>query len=258
MRLTPGLVWRLTTSPLRPLPDFLIIGAARAGTTSLYEYLQASPGFAPARRKETHFFDTLYNWGPLVYRHFFPLSARRSGIKTADGTPAPLYYPELPPRIVDMLPEALFIALLRDPVERAYSHHQLNYRRGYETLGFEDALAAEESRLASGESLSVRQHCYFNRGLYAEQLQRWYRHVEPSRIMVLPSERLFTEPHKTVEAVCDWLGIPDPIGLNPTIYNAVPAAPMQSATRQRLAELYAPYNAALFELLGEKFAWTEP
>src|SRR5439155_3447898 len=144
------------TSAIRMLPDYLIIGAQRAGTTSLYLYLTQHPCVAPVViGKGVHYFDVDFAKGPGWYRGHFPVAARRylsrvgrdRPLITGEGSPYYLFHPLVPERVAALLPEARLIALLRDPVERAYSHYQHFVERGIETLTFEQALEAEPERL---------------------------------------------------------------------------------------------------------------
>ncbi|HEV2894458.1 MAG TPA: sulfotransferase, partial [Actinomycetota bacterium] len=145
------------TAGLRLLPDYLIIGAQRAGTTSLHRYLIQHPGVRTTlRTKGVHFFDTAYGRGMSWYASRFPTKltawyvARRHGVelRTGEASPYYLFHPHVPARVAEHLPQVRLIALLRDPVGRAYSHYQHEVARGFETLSFEEAIEAEPARLA--------------------------------------------------------------------------------------------------------------
>ena len=151
---------RLVTVPttrLRGLPDFLIIGAQRCGTTSLYRYLCAHPSVQPAvLNKGIHYFDTNHEQGTAWYRSHFPSEPykaylrRRRGVErvlTGEGSPYYFFHPLAPGWIAEELPEARFVVMLRDPVGRAYSQYQHEVARGFEALAFEEALEEEEERL---------------------------------------------------------------------------------------------------------------
>ncbi len=146
------------TAGLRLLPDYLIIGAQRAGTTSLHRYLIQHPGVRTTlRTKGVHFFDTGYGRGMSWYASRFPTRltawyvARRHGVelRTGEASPYYLFHPHVPGRVAEHLPQVKLIALLRDPVGRAYSHYQHEVARGFETLSFEEAIEAEAARLAA-------------------------------------------------------------------------------------------------------------
>jgi hypothetical protein len=201
---------RLATAPLRTLPDFVIIGAQRAGTTSLYEFLVAHPDVRPAAKKEVHFFDRPPR-RLLHYRAAFPIGPRRDSRswRTGEATPSLLYQQSAPTRVAAALPDGRFVVLLRDPVDRAYSHWALEHSRGNELLDFEGAVAAEPARLASepetnpkgGLAVLHRRASYVRRGEYADQLLRWFDAVGRDRILVVQSERLYREPAATTAAL---------------------------------------------------------
>ena len=177
------------TSGLRLLPDFMVIGAQRAGTTSVYRYLAQHPDVAPVRLgKGVHYFDTDPDRSFSWYRGHFPLDpAKVPGHRpsvTGEGAPYYIFHPLALERMRKVLPDAKLIAILRDPVERAHSHWVHETARGFETLSFEDALLAEDDRLAGEEdrivaepgyySFEHQHHSYVARGQYAPQIERMW------------------------------------------------------------------------------------
>jgi hypothetical protein len=275
------LVRRATGRAARILPSFIVIGAQRAGTTSLFDYLCRHPDVAPPTPpkkevwwwKELHFFDYRFWRGLDWYRSCFPLAlsrtlARRRGhdLVTGEATPSYIVHPAVPERIASTLPDVRLIALLRDPIERAYSHHQLMVRTGREDLSFEDALAAEDERLA-GEvdrmladpryrSTEFRDHTYVMRGLYADQLERWFAHVPREQMLVIGAEDFLADPAGTYDKVLSFVGL-RPWQLQQfRPRNRASYAPIEPATRTRLEERFAEPNARLAELLARDFAWT--
>ncbi len=253
---------RQATAGFRPLPDFLIIGAQRSGTTSLYRWLTARPDVAPAWKKEVHFFDNHYDRGLRWYRAHFPL--RRAGRISGESTPYLLLHPLAPARAAHDLSETRFIALLRDPVERAISNHWLRRRRGAagdETL--EEALDREPERMAKetervlrGEvSLGHMAYSYMARGEYAPQLRRWFDAVGRDRVLVLESERLPRDP-RAAAAALDWLGLPDRGDPFPVTNQATREEGASPEVVARLRAHFEPHNRDLFELLGYEL-WTD-
>jgi hypothetical protein len=263
------------TARFRLLPDYLIIGAQRSGTTSLYKYLAQHPGVGAAfLGKGAHFFDTNYSGDLDLYRAHFPTGAykwyvkRRRGLElvTGEGSPYYLAHPHAPYRIAHMLPRAKLIALLRDPVERAFSHYQHELARGFEQLSFEEAIDREPDRLAgevekmradpSYNSFSYQHHTYVTRGLYAEQLQVWYSLFPKEQILVLRSEDLFADPDRTYRQVLEFLEVPPASLATYETFNPRHYGEMNEATRRRLVEYFAEPNTRLYELLGTDFGWT--
>jgi Sulfotransferase domain len=278
--------FRHATRTRRIVPSVLVIGAQRAGTTSLFEYLQAHPDFVRPRSadpsiywsKEIHFFDENFEKGVDWYRGFFALEAtrerrrRRGGdLVTGEATPYYLFHPAVPGRVAATLPDVRLIAILRDPVERAYSHYQLARAEGHERLSFEEAIEKEPKRLAgvddwlSSETARGRgghpnyhhhrRRAYVSRGLYAEQISRWLEHFPREQLLVLRADDLFGRTQETYADVLRFVGLRESTLTDVEPHNRQSYPPMNSETRQRLRELYAEPNAQLAELLGWPEAW---
>lgn len=281
--------FRIATGKARILPSFLVIGAQRGGTTSLFAYLRAHPEVAdPAggeprlgnTTKELHFFDSWYEEGLGWYRSFFPLAPARqlarlrgSTLVAGESTPYYLYHPLVPGRVATAIPEVKLIALLRDPIERAYSHYQLMRRIEREPLSFEEAIAAEDERLAKiGESFERahetdagreglfhhRHHSYLDRGLYAEQLERWYAHFPREQILVIRTEDMQADSAEIYGQVLDFLGLSPWSPGNFVRRNRAKYAPIDPELRRSLEERFVEPNGRLAELLGRDFGWASP
>ena len=137
--------------PLHVLPNFMIIGFPKCGTTSLYDYLTQHPQITPPLGKEIDFFDRLYERGVNWYRvrfpgkayNFFKHTASNKKIFTGEATPRYVFHPLALQRIKKLIPDSKFIILLRNPIDRAYSHYNMNFQNGYEYRTFEDAIEHE-------------------------------------------------------------------------------------------------------------------
>lgn len=260
------------SSPLRMSPDFLIVGAQRCGTTSLFKTLMQHPLVArPFLRKGVHFFDTNYGNGYAWYRGNFPIAAsslaRRIGRgrpRTGESSPYYMFHPLAAERIAAHLPGVRLIALLRDPVERAYSAHSHELARGFETESFEVALELEDARL-SGESERMRSepgyqshswqhHAYVLRGQYIDQLTALEPVVDSDRLLVVDSHDFFTAPDTVVPQVLAFLGLPD-APVNFARHNARKRAPMPDSLRRRLTDHFAPYDEKLTAWWGRTPSW---
>ncbi len=272
------------------LPSFLVIGAQRAGTTTLFDQLLRHPdlhgpvggrGELTWADKEIHFFDERFLLGATWYRSFFPLTLRRRRARARGGdvvageaTPYYIFHPLVPERVAVTIPDVRLIAILRDPVERAYSHYQLMRRSRREDLSFEDALEAEGDRLASEAELEAgttrfrigtgerrkhyhhRHHSYFARGLYADQLERWLAYFPREQLLVVTMEDLAARNAETLGHVLGFLGV-RPLELRgDTMANRASYEPLRAETRAELERRYAEPNTRLVELLGRDFEWT--
>jgi hypothetical protein len=228
------------------LPEFVIIGAQRCGTTSLYRYLAGHPSVRTASGKELQFLSLHHRRGLRWYRGHFP--ARPPGVRSFEASPYYLFDPEVPARAAALLPQARFIALLRDPVERAYSHYLHSRAYGVEPLSFADAIDAEPDRLAGAGHAARRRWSYLARGRYAEQLERWFAQVPRERLLVLRTERLSTDYPR----VLDFLGLeahtPELVRHTRRAEQDGPSQ-LTPELRARLRAEFAPHEAALAALL---------
>jgi Sulfotransferase domain len=257
---------RRRTARLRPLPDFLIIGGQRCGTTSLYHYLRAHPQVLPAVAKEVHFLSLHWTRGEGWYRAQFPLRARKNGRRanaplTFEATPYYLLHPLAASRAHELVPDVKLLVLLRDPVARAWSHYRHMVRLGLEHLSFQEAIEQEPVRLAGEverirsdaryDAVPYRRYSYLTRGAYAGQLQQWLEHFPPDRFLVLRSERLLADPARSYARVLAFLGLPawTPSSF-PIHTRRSPVPPVMPAdVRRRLEEHFAPATRQLEELL---------
>ena len=185
------------------LPTFLIVGAMRCGTSSLAHYLRGHPQVALAEQKEVHFFDAQFARGADWYRNQF--IGAGSALAVGEATPNYMFKPEVPARMAALVPDARLIAILRDPIDRAYSHFRHNVARGREPLTFDEALAAERER----QLPSRDRHDYLRRGHYLPQLQRLCEHYPRESLLVLLFEDLVADPRKVFGELCAFIEVDD-------------------------------------------------
>lgn len=223
--------------------------------------------------KEMSFFDNQFHRGLRWYRAHFPRDAEfgtdlesRTPKLTGESTAYYLFHPRAAARISQTIPDVKLVVLLRNPVDRAYSHYQLNLRRGNESLSFEDAIAVESERLA-GETEKLRsddryssfaheKYSYLGRGRYAEQLAVWRRYFGPEQLLVIESGQFFANTGAEFDRVQDFLGLP---GWQPAKFgNRFPGRyfdKMSRAMREQLTNYFAPHNERLYQMLGRRFDW---
>jgi hypothetical protein len=264
---------RRATATTRLLPDWLVIGAQKAGTTSLYYYLVEHPDIAPAFAEEVHFFDQHWADGLDWYRANFPLAVQRPlrklrglGCVVGEATPYYLFHPAVPERVRATVPDARLVVLLRNPIDRAYSQYQHGVRRGRETLSFEAAIDAERERLGDEESRlrrdpaavsAAHQHfSYIARGHYEEQLRAWHRHFPVEQIYVESAEAFQRETGRVFAEIVAFLGLRAWTPREFPRHNAWRYPPMAEATRTRLEAYFRPHNEKLYELLGRDLGWS--
>ena len=260
------------------LPSFIIIGAQKSGTTSLYNYMIEHPQILPSSMKELHFF----NWRSKPgrkgnkkvkwYLKQFPETADGKNILTGEATPDYLIDPYTPQRMFELWPNFKLIVLLRNPVDRAISHYYHNLaiskravNKKREPLSFKKAIEKEIERLKlekeklindqNYRSLNHRQYSYLERGIYVEQLEKWMSVFPREQFLILKSEEFFQHPNLIVNQVFDFLGLPNHQITNNRKYNQRSYQPIEPEIRTTLAKYFKPYNQRLEEFLGMKFDW---
>ena len=262
------------SSPLRMLPGFLIVGAQRCGTTSMYRALSEHPAVLKAvLHKGVHYFDMNYDAGPSWYRAHFPLkaSARRAARAAAgppltfESSPYYLFHPLAAQRIAADLPGVKLLVLVRDPVDRAYSAYAHELARGFETEPFERAIALEQDRLRGQAdritrdpgylSHSHQHHAYVTRGQYVEQLARLEQLFGRDRIHVVDSGDFFTKPEPVYDDVLDFLGLKQLGYPEFEQHNARPRTPISEPFQARLDAHFIPYDQQLTAWLPAPPSW---
>ena len=267
---------RLRQMQDRVLPDFVIIGAQKSGTSSLYRYLAQHPQVRESTVKEVHYFDggleegtDTYALGERWYRAHFPLAAEMApGQQAYEASPLYLLHPLAAERMARLVPGAKLVAILRDPTDRALSHYFHNVRKNAMRRCKEDldpaaAMAAEEGRLAAvlargdyGDE-AFRAYSYKARGRYLEQLERYWAHFPPEEPAGAPGGDLFEDPAGLMAGLCDFLGLdrqaggddfrPANVGTN--------REEVDPEVRAGLEAYFAPLNRELYAALGRDFGW---
>ena len=250
---------------LREGPDFIILGAQKAGTTSLFSWLGAHPRVRPPQRKEIHFFATHFVNGLPWYQAQFP--PPEPGTWTGEASPYTLYHPLAAERLAATYPHARLIVLLRNPIDRALSHYHHVCRSGMEHLDFATAISLEGLRLEGEEdklrrdaryvSLNHRRFSYLSRGLYARQLRHWLRFFPRTQLHLLLFEDLVRDPAAALQSVEDFVGLPR---WQPDAFPAENTGgrypPMPPPLRAALADFFREPNARIAEILGRDPGWS--
>jgi hypothetical protein len=258
----------------RLLPDYLIIGVAKGGTTTLAAWLNEHPFVAPAAQKEVHYFDYQYELGHDWYRSNFPTKRARDEFASRHGRPfltgeaSPSYISHLwaPARIAKTLPDVKLIVALRNPIDRAYSQFQMSRRAGEEPIeSFAEAVRAEEERLRPELERSAADSTYYSgrigawsylyRSRYAEQLERWFQLFPREQFLFVRTEDLAHRSREALGDVCRFLGIPEPEDAEYPSFHVGDYSPLPEQDRAVLADYFRPHNERLYELVGVDFGW---
>jgi len=258
-------VGRRMTAPLRCDPSFVVIGAMKGGTTSLYRYLSESPQITMAHVKEVNYFALYPDRSMAWYRSHFPLRITNRSKASGEASPYYLYHPYAAERLAQAYPDSKLMILLRDPTARAISHYVAMASADREPLQLLEAIEREMSGPGTPERV-IRQggpeleqsmhrvNSYVGRGFYAEQLDRWLEYFPRSAMFIRRSEDLFAEPRPFMHDVTRFLEVEDlPESVQFKIYNPgheLPASRKDedlSMAVKRLREIYHEPNIALFE-----------
>ena len=257
---------------IRTKPDFLIVGAQKSGTTSLYRYLSEHPSILPNKSwKEVHYYNNVDNYRKGIgwYLNHFPIKYKNKNKLTFEATPNYLYFPEIPERIYRDLGNIKIIAVLRNPAERAYSawHMYHSFKDNpeeslqllYDSRTFDQAI---DDELFSGSYPSNHPYHYIDRGKYVYQIDRYYKTFPEKNVLVLNFEDLKNNLGLLLDKICDFLRIgrfqdASEANIKGRQYN-VGTYERTALADNKIMELqkyFAPYNQKLFERIGEIYPW---
>jgi len=192
-----------------PRVDFIVIGAQKAGTTALFDFLSDDPALALSDVKEAHFFDDeALDWAAPDYSAYHRHFPDRDGLR-GEATPIYAYWPNALERIAAYNPAARLILMLREPAARAWSHWRMEYARGVEPHPFAWCIREGRQRLFAAEPFGChREYSYVERGFYGEQVERLFGLFPREQALILRAEDLRADPNPTLARVRDFLGVP--------------------------------------------------
>lgn len=252
-----------------PLPDFLVAGAMKAGTSTLRAMLNQHPAVHMSKRKELHYFDTHYDRGTQWYESRF----RPSDGELVCGEATPIYMTDdiLRQRMHETVPGARLLIILREPIARAHSHFWMLRSRGTELLpSFEEAIAAEDQRWAERGGIRAKwRFAYKRRGHYAEQLRGLQDLYGRERLHVVVLEELVKRPQDVMRGVYTFIGVDpsfaDSVQLEHRLQTRTPLEKngrrypeMLENTREHLRDYFAPRNMDLEDWLGRSVTCWAP
>jgi len=264
--------FKTITGLIKILPDFLITGAAKGGTTSLFYYLIQHPNILTGSGKELWFFDTNFKRGVIWYRSNFPtifhkfyrqIFEKKNTI-TGEASPNYIFHPLSAKRAYSVIPNAKIIMLLRNPIDRAYSSWAMHLRRGSENLSFEEAIKQEEKRIAGEEekillnehydSFKLMHFSYLKRGIYINQLKKWMEFFPEKQLLIIKTEDFNIHTKKILSQVFEFLEVPD-YNVNLKRENVGGYSEMSQDTRNLLKEYFKPHNERLYKFLDKDLDW---
>ena len=258
--------WSGITASSRVLPNFIIAGTVRSGTTSLYNYICNHPSVLPAAYDEIGFFDSNFQLGTMLYRSMFPTKKQMQLIQektnfclTGEDTPFYFWNKDAIKRISKLIPNCKIIMIFRNPVDRAYSNYQLGKRENKENLSFEKTIEIEKEIINNGlEKLNFSEpRTYLIKSLYSLQLKNWLTSFSKNQLYFLSTEQLSSKPNETMSGIFNFLELPQYTLLKFKKQKQAIYPEMNNSTRKDLLEFFKSHNKELFSLIGKDFLWTK-
>jgi tetratricopeptide (TPR) repeat protein len=241
-------------------PDFIIAGAAKCGTSSIYYYLSRHPQVLLSHKKELDFYWQNFERGLDWYLAHFPTITDRPDFLTGEATPNYLRFPEVAQRIKDTFPQTKIILLLRNPIDRAISWHYHKLNTGLTKASLATAIAKEMAQLATITAEEITNTGFTTpdnimSSLYIYKLKSWIEILGREQFLILKSEDFYQHPQENMEQVFKFLNLPScPLDYYPKV-NAGSYEEVEPKLRETLAAYFAPYNRQLEEYLGMHFGW---
>jgi ubiquinone/menaquinone biosynthesis C-methylase UbiE len=263
------------THNLHTTPTYLIIGAAKCGTSSLHEYLMQHPDVGKVLTKQLHFFDQFYDRGiewykvclPFIWQKFFTEKLLKKNYATGEATAHYINHPSAPKRVAEILPNVKIIVMLRNPIDRTYSHYQMELNNNNENLSFEDAISAEPNRIKDeliefekNESFSGKNfphRAYVSGSKYAEQLKKWFKYFPKEQFHFVKAEDFNNNPSQVYNDVLKFLNLRSHELPEYKKFRERKYEKMKPETRKKLAELFKPYNDEFYSLIDMNFGWDD-
>jgi len=254
--------------PFHVLPDFLIIGAPRSGTSSLYHYLTQHPSIFSCKIKEPNYFAMYYYKNTGWYKSFFPTIWEKNKHKqfvTGEASTQYYWYPHVPKRVKKLLPDVKLILLMRNPTERSFSQFQMEVRHGHEKLSFEDAIKNEKVRTSEEYQKIIENENYFSpkytmyayleKSIYVNYVEEWLKLFPRENFLFLNSENFYENPQKVVNRIFEFLQLPSVNVDTSKILKKYTFQKINPETRKQLSDYFKPFNERLYSLIGENFNW---
>ncbi len=245
-------------------PSFIIIGPMKTATSALYKYINQHPQVLPCIEKEVHFFsnNNKYPHGKDWYIAHFPLIPEGEHFITGEASPGYIVN-NIQQRVFEMFPSIKLIALIRDPVDRAFSHYQHNVKHGFERRSFKEAINSELEVLKSVENPAEAAQKwrwgihpgYLLIGFYYYFLKQWLDIFPRDQLFIINNQDLLINPSVTMKQVFKFLGLPEHVEVEYPKYYAGSYEPIDEGMRQTLNDVFQQHNQKLEEYLNLNLKW---
>ncbi|WP_395338544.1 sulfotransferase domain-containing protein [Ningiella sp. W23] len=247
--------WKVKTYlPFNRKVNFIIAGTQKGGTTALDEYCREHPELCMANKKEVHYFDHEKNFSQRSqkYNHYHAyFSPRKRHKLLGEATPIYMYWKTSPKRMFEYNPELKVILILRNPIERAYSHWNMERAEKADNLSFIEALKTEKERCASALPEQHRVFSYTDRGHYVRQIERLWSYFPKEQTLILKSEALKQDPNGTLSTLAQFLGVSEFSNVQMKDVHSRPYdSDMSEEAKNYLIDLFSPEVQKLEKLLG--------
>ena len=264
---------RILTSPFRIGPDFIIIGSAKCGTTSLFDYLSQHPSIVPASKKEVNFFDYNFDKGYFWYKSHFPTFflkkfrlLKNKKFLTGEASPLYIFNKDIAQRVYQFNPNIKIILLLRNPVERAYSHYYQLVKNGSIKKTFEESIDLELEQIMNDEFKKIYsksnqeifnflQSSNLQSGIYVDQIKNWTDLFPKKQFLIIHTYDLEHNLDDVISELCNFLNLPNFKVKNKSRQNVGRYPTLSNKTKDFLINFYVPHNQRLYDFLGLKYNW---
>jgi hypothetical protein len=271
-RINPYNLFRIITSSIRVLPDFILFGGTRSGVMTLTKYIQEHPNVYTVRN--VHFFEYTSSNKVEWYKRHFPTNFYKNYFKlkhkqklvVGESTGTYLFHSEVSKRIKEHIPNVKLIVMLKNPIKTIYSRYYVFRNEGLESSSFEDVIKMEMERIKIGDernelrinnpefghivNFNYLRHCY-----YAEKLKNWLKEFKKEQILILTNDEFNTDIDKTLKKTFEFLDLPNHTIKNKIKHNVGKYPKMHESTRKLLVDYFRPHNQELYNLIGKELDW---
>jgi len=264
--------------PFHVLPDFLILASGASGTTSMMElYLQSNKYIKPSKTNEIFYFDKKYynhvNWYkiffPTIFEKFFQIHILKKKFIVGEDTGKYLLHHQAPKRVKETIPNAKFIVMMRNPIDRSFSNYKRQIRNGKQKLTFEESINIENNTVQKeldaikkdenyhGQYLA---QAYLTRSKYVNALERWFEFFPKEQFLFINTDDYFKNPIYSYHKILEFLNLPKHTpkitgkrGISQR--DKSKDTKLKPETQKYLKEYFKPYNEKLFKLINERYDW---